>query len=65
MNGIERQHREVFEKCSILFWIKECDNLTPPDHHRDRPEYLVVFRELMFEHDAACPPILSRHLVAA
>jgi hypothetical protein len=33
------KRNETFEKCSILFKIKEGENSNPPDHHRDRPEY--------------------------
>ena len=48
---------ETFEKCSILFKIKQSENLNHPDRHRDRHPYLVVFRGLIFERDAACPAI--------
>ena len=30
---------ETFEKCSILFKVKEVENLNPPDFHRDSQEY--------------------------
>ena len=34
------------EKCSMLFKVKESENLNHPDRHRDRHPYLVVFRGL-------------------
>jgi hypothetical protein len=43
---------ETFKKYSILFKVKEDDNLNPPDHHRDRHPYIEVFRGLKFEYDA-------------
>ena len=43
---------ETFEKCTILVKVKEDENSNPPDHHRDKPEYTVVFRGLEFESDA-------------
>ena len=49
------RYLETLEKCSILFKIKESENINPPDHHRDRHPYLVVFRGLIIERDAACP----------
>ena len=36
---------ETFEKCFILFKVKEGENSNPPDHHRDRPEYLEYFED--------------------
>jgi hypothetical protein len=44
--------KETFEKCSILFKIKEGEN----SNHRNTP---VVFRGLEFESDTACPAIAS------
>jgi hypothetical protein len=49
---------ETFEKCSILFKIKS----KIPDFERGKARILtagipVVFRELEFESDAACPTI--------
>jgi hypothetical protein len=39
------ERRETFEKCSILFKVKEGENTNPPDHHRDSQEYLEYFEE--------------------
>ncbi len=49
---------ETFEKCSILFKVKEGENSNPPDFHRDSQEYPKVFRGLEFEPDTARPAIV-------
>ena len=36
---------ETFKKCSILFKVKEGENYSPPDFHRDSQEYLEYFED--------------------
>jgi hypothetical protein len=40
------QRIETFEKCIILFKVKESENFNPPDHHREPQEYVEYFEEL-------------------
>jgi hypothetical protein len=52
---------ETFEKCSILFKVKEGENSNRPDNPSGQASIPLVFRGLEFEPDAACPAISSRH----